>query len=82
MKNMKKIMAVILACAMTLAMGVTAFAAQEVGTASTGTGSITISNPSNGIEYSVYKIFDVTVGANGEINYTKTGFTKLEKEGR
>ena len=81
MKNMKKIMAVILACAMTLAMGVTAFAAQEVGTASTGTGSITISNPSNGIEYSVYKIFDATVGANGEINYTKTGFTKLEKDG-
>lgn len=80
MKNMKKIMAVILACAMTFAMSVTAFAAQEVGTATTGTGSITISNPSNGIEYKVYKIFDATVGAKGEINYTKSGFTELKKD--
>ena len=77
MKNVKKLLAVVLAAAMVFAFSVTAFA-QTVGTAAEGKGSISISNPSKGIEYKVYKIFDATVGANGEINYTKTGFTELK----
>lgn len=77
MKNVKKSLAVILAAAMVFAFSVTAFAQTE-GTAAAGKGSISISNPSKGIEYKVYRIFDATVGANGEINYTKDGFTELK----
>lgn len=69
MKNVKKLLAVVLAAAMVFAFSVTAFAQTE-GTAAEGKGSISISNPSKGVEYKVYKIFDATVGAKGEINYT------------
>lgn len=52
MKTMRKLFTVLLALAMTLAVAVPAFAA--------GTGSITITNPQEGKDYTAYKIFDVT----------------------
>ncbi len=40
-------------------------------------GSITITNPYDGETYSIVKLFDATLGANGEINYTGTIPTEL-----
>ena len=51
MKTMKKLTCVMVALVLMLALCVTAFA--------TGTGSITVDNPSNGVTYTAYKIFDV-----------------------
>ena len=50
---MKKVFAMILALAMVLSMGITAFAAE-------GTGSITITNATINETYSLYKIFNAT----------------------
>ena len=44
--------------------------AQTEGTASAGTGSITINNAAKGETYSVVKLFDATVGSEGAISYT------------
>ena len=52
MKTMRKLFTVLLALAMTLALAVSAFAAD--------TGSITITNPQGNHTYTAYKIFDVT----------------------
>ena len=66
----KKILSMALAIAMVMALSVTAFA-QTVGTAATGTGSITITNASKGETYKVVKLFDATVNADGSaIAYT------------
>ena len=62
MKNMKKIVALLLATVMVMAMSISAFA-QTVGTAADGKGNITISNASKGETYSVYKLFDATNSA-------------------
>ena len=51
MKTMKKLTCVMVALVLMLALCVTAFAA--------GPGSITVDNPSNGVTYTAYKIFDV-----------------------
>ena len=51
MKTMKKLTCVMVALVLMLALCVTAFAAE--------TGSITVDNPSNGVTYTAYKIFDV-----------------------
>lgn len=51
MKTMRKLTCVMVALVLMLALCVTAFAA--------GTGSITVDNPSNGVTYTAYKIFDV-----------------------
>lgn len=61
MKTMRKLFAVLLALAMTLALTVPAFAAD--------TGSITITNPQGDHAYTAYKIFDVT---NSGDNYSYT----------
>jgi len=61
MKNIKKILALVIAMVMIFAMGVTVFAAQTVGTPANGTGSITINNAAKGENYKVTKIFDATV---------------------
>lgn len=53
MKTMRKLFTVLLALAMTLALAVSAFAADT-------TGSITITNPQGDHTYKAYKIFDVT----------------------
>ena len=50
---MKKILSLMLAFVLVLSMSVTAFAAD-------GKGSITITNATNGVSYSVYKLFDAT----------------------
>lgn len=69
MKHMKKIASLLLALTMVFALATTAFA-QEVNV-NNGTGSITISNAAKGETYSVYKLFDATVSADGKaINYT------------
>ena len=60
MKKMKKIMALVVAMVMVLAMGVTVFAQTE-GTAAEGKGSITINNAAKGETYSVVKIFGATL---------------------
>ena len=67
-------MAAVLATAMTSAMAVMAFA-QTVGTASSGTGSITINNAAKGETYKITKIFDATItsdGPSGSIAYLGT----------
>lgn len=56
MKTMRKLFTVLLALAMTLALAVSAFAAD--------TGSITITNPQGDHTYTAYKIFDVTYSGN------------------
>lgn len=61
MKTMRKLFTVLLAVAMTLALAVTAFAAD--------TGSITITNPQGEQTYKAYKIFDVTYSGD---NYSYT----------
>lgn len=62
MKTMRKLFTVLLALAMTLALAVSAFAAD--------TGSITISNPQDGKTYTAHKIFDVSYDADGHYAYT------------
>lgn len=62
MKTMRKLFTVLLALAMTLALAVSAFAADT-------TGSITITNPQGDHTYTAYKIFDVTYSGK---NYSYT----------
>jgi len=62
---MKKILALVLA--MLMVIGMTA-ALADVPAANTG--KITIANAAKGETYKIYKLFDATVGANGEIAYT------------
>lgn len=62
MKTMRKLFTVLLALAMTLALAVSAFAAET-------TGSITITNPQGDHTYKAYKIFDVTYAGD---NYSYT----------
>lgn len=54
MKHLRKIVFVMVAIAMVLAIGTTAFAA--------GQGSITVNNATVGKDYELYKIFDLTKG--------------------
>ena len=61
MKTTRKLFTVLLALAMTLALAVSAFAAD--------TGSITITNPQGDHTYTAYKIFDVTYSGD---NYSYT----------
>ena len=82
MKNMKKIIALLLATVMVMAMGISVFAA--------GTGSITITPPDDvdtdvAITYNIYKVFDADASADGsKISYklvngktdAPAGFTK------
>lgn len=53
MKRVKRVLALLAAFALVLAMAVPAFAEEE-------TGSITVQGAVNGESYSIYKIFDVT----------------------
>ena len=62
MKTMRKLFTVLLALAMTLALAVPAFAADNAG-------SITITNPQGDHTYTAYKIFDVTYAGD---NYSYT----------
>lgn len=61
MKNSKKVLALLMALVMTLALCVTAFAA--------GSGSITVENATPGKTYTAYKVFDATYGTDGAASY-------------
>ena len=69
MKHARKLTSLLLALVMVFALAVTAFAQDVAGT--DGTGSITISNAAKGETYTIYKLFDATVNADGSsIAYT------------
>lgn len=71
MKKFRKLLSLVLAMVMVLAMAVPSFAQTIAGTSSDNA-SITISNASKGETYSIYKLFDATVTgtAGGSIAYT------------
>lgn len=76
MKHARKLASLLLALVMVFALATTAFA-QDV-TVTGGTGSITISNAAKGETYTIYKLFDATVNADGSsIAYTGTIPTSL-----
>ena len=69
MKCTRKLASLLLALVMVFALATTAFA-QDI-TVTGGTGSITISNAAKGETYTIYKLFDATVNADGSsIAYT------------
>ena len=69
MKHARKLTSLLLALVMVFALATTAFA-QDV-TVTGGKGSITISNAAKGEIYTIYKLFDATVSADGKsIAYT------------
>ena len=71
MKHARKLTSLLLALVMVFALATAAFA-QDV-TVTGGTGSITISNAAKGEIYTIYKLFDATVSADGKsIAYTGT----------
>ncbi len=73
MKTMKKVMALMIAMVMTLAMGVTAFAqTKALEPADTDNAKITINNPAKGETYKIYKLFDATVVGGDKIAYQST----------
>lgn len=77
MKHARKLGSLLLALVMVFALAVTAFA-QDVAH-SDGEGSITISNAAKGETYTIYKLFDATVNADGSsIAYTGTIPKSLE----
>lgn len=69
MKHARKLTSLLLALVMVFALATTAFAQDVPGTG--GNGSITISNAAKGETYTIYKLFDATVNADGSsIAYT------------
>ena len=73
MKRMKKIMAVLLAAIMTMAMAVTAFAAEGTHTLTVNVKSTTPAQDLKGQTINLYKLFDVTESKSGETtNYAYT----------
>ena len=74
MKKMKKMMALALAMVMVLAMSLPVFAQTQAYSGTDGDGAkITVNNPAKGETYTVYKLFDATVSASGDIAYQCTG---------
>ena len=75
MKRMKKIMAVLLAAIMTMAMAVTAFATETVAAATGNTLTVNVKDGQNlnGQTINLYKLFNVTEsGTTGSKNYAYT----------
>lgn len=70
MKRVKKLLTMVMALAMVFTMSMTAFA-QDAATGKGGNGTITVNNASKGVTYTLYKVFDASVGEKGEIVYTK-----------
>ena len=78
MKHARKLASLLLALVMVFALATTAFA-QEQTVPGTGRGSITITNAAKGETYTIYKLFDATVNADGtSIAYTGTIPKSLE----
>lgn len=75
MKRVKKLLTMVMALAMVFSMSMTAFA-QDAATEKGGNGTITVNNASKGVTYTLYKVFDASVGAKGEIVYTKADLTE------
>lgn len=80
MKRIKKLAALMAAAMMALAMSITAFAQTvELNPADTDNATITINNAAKGETYSIYKLFDATVGEGGKIAYQAESIpTELE----
>ena len=77
MKKMKKFLALLIAVALVLGMGVAVFAQDKAYTGTDkGTATITVNNASKGVTYKVYKLFNATVstketdGVSDSIAYT------------
>ena len=76
MKHLKKMMALVVALVMCIAMAIPAMAATQTvakSPADADNATITVNNPAKGETYKVFKLFDATVGENGEISYQCTG---------
>ncbi|MCD8124835.1 MAG: DUF11 domain-containing protein [Lachnospiraceae bacterium] len=78
MKKLKRAACILLALVMTLSMTVTAFADDDGST----TGSITITNATMEETYSIYKLFDATIGTADEDGNIPTAYvaTAAQKE--
>lgn len=71
---MKKIFALLIAMVMVLGMSTMAFAQEKaLDPADADNASITVKNPANGETYSLFKLFDATVGNDGTISYQCEG---------
>lgn len=84
MKIAKKILAILLAAIMVMAMTLTAFAdgegSESADNTASMTGSITMSNATIGESYHIYKLFDVTFEAAGEDGKTPTVYIATETQ--
>ena len=73
MKKLNKVLVLVLAVIMTLAMSASVFAQTVPATTpDDDNATITINNPANGETYSVFKLFDATVTTDGKIAYQTT----------
>ena len=71
MRQLRRLLSVLVMAVTIVGMSMTAFAQESVSGAG-GNGSITIENASKGIHYTIYKIFDAKVNAEGtSVAYTK-----------
>ncbi len=68
MKTLEKLFSLLMIAVVLLAGALPGFA-QEVDTTKGGEGTITITNASKGQTYTIYKLFDATVGEGGIISY-------------
>ena len=70
MRQLRRLSSVLVMAATMVGMSATAFAQEDV--VKGGSGSLTIANASKGVVYSVYKVFDAKVNADGtSVAYTK-----------
>lgn len=70
MRQLRRLLSVLVMAVTIVGMSVTAFAQEDV--VKGGSGSLTIANASKGVVYSVYKVFDAKVNADGtSVAYTK-----------
>ena len=70
MRQLRRLLSVVVMAVTIVGMSATAFAQEDV--VKGGSGSLTIANASKGVVYSVYKVFDAKVNADGtSVAYTK-----------
>ena len=72
MRQLRRLLSVLVMAVTMVGMSATVFAQESVSGAG-GNGSITIENASKGIHYTIYKIFDAKVSADGNsvaVSYT------------